>query len=326
MKGNRNRALLHGGRRPDGHGTIIALAENEGMGRQTPRLTLSEHRSRRGRSAAGAVRIVHPFPTLLNVAVTAGLAVVAADGIPEPSTLGRMVIVMLFAQSAIGVTNDLFDRDLDAKTKPWKPLVSGAVRPATATGMALGLIAATAVIAITLGPASFALAMLGMGCGLAYDVRLKRSPLSAIPFMIAIPTLPVWVWVTLDAWEAVLWWLLPLGALIGLSLHLANTLPDIDNDARHGVRGLAHRLGKFGSASIGWGAFALAEAISLAIAPVAGYDLRVYTPAATFGIACLGVAIGLYALRRDEFAFQVGFGAVSIGAGVLAVGWLAAAT
>ena len=79
--------------------------------------------------------------------------------------------------------------------------------------------------------------MLGMACGLAYDVRLKRTVFSAVPFMIAIPTLPLWVWVTLGEWHAALWWLLPLGALIGLALHLANTLPDIDDDAAHGVRG-----------------------------------------------------------------------------------------
>jgi len=310
------------------HGrSIIDIAERMPMKPQAAPLVRRAHGPFEGRSRlALALRIIHPFPTLLNVAATAGLAFVAAHGSPDASDLARMMLVMFFAQSAIGVTNDLFDRDLDAYAKPWKPLIAGAVRPATAIGLALGLIGAAAVVAVTLGAASFALAMLGMTCGLAYDVRLKRSLFSAVPFMIAIPTLPIWVWVTLGEWEAALWWLLPLGALIGLALHLANTLPDIDDDARHGVRGLAHRLGAVGSTAIGWSSFALALAISVALVPALDYDLRVYAPAATFGAACLAGSIALFALRRDGFALQVGFGAIGIGSAVMAVGWLAAVT
>ena len=275
---------------------------------------------------ARAVRIIHPFPTVLNVAATTGLAFVAAGGAPDTSLLIRMMLVMLFAQSAIGVTNDIFDQELDARTKPWKPIVSGAVTRSLAVAMALGLVAGTIATAATLGAASFALAMLGMACGLAYDVRLKRSIFSAVPFMIAIPTLPLWVWVTLGEWQQELWWLLPLGALIGLALHLANTLPDIDDDTQHGVRGLAHRLGGGGSAAVGWSAFALALLISVLLVPALEYDLRVYVPAATLGAACLILAVGLYAVRRDGDALQVGFGAIGIGAAVMAVGWLAAVT
>lgn len=293
-----------------------------------PTLTLTETQRAAPPSAAPrllrALRIVHPFPTLLNVAATAALAFVAARGTPDVRVLATMLLVMLCAQSAIGVTNDLFDRELDARTKPWKPIVAGLVAPGAALLIAVGLIAAACALASTLGLAGFALAVLGMACGLAYDVRLKRTPLSALPFMIAIPVLPVWVWVTLGEWQAVLGWLLPLGALIGLALHLANTLPDIDDDAAHGVAGLAHRLGARGSMVAGWTSFGAALALSAVIVPVAGYDLRVYAPTAAFGLLCLGSSIGLYAMRRDSFALQFGFGALGIGSVVLAAGWLAA--
>lgn len=273
-----------------------------------------------------ALRIIHPFPTLLNVAATAGLAFVAADGAPEASTLVRMMLVMLFAQSAIGVTNDLFDRELDAVTKPWKPIVSGVVPPSTAVALGAALVVATALLAATLGFWSFVLAMMGMICGLAYDARLKRSVFSAVPFMVAIPTLPIWVWVTLGEWDDVLWWLAPLGALIGLALHLANTLPDIDGDTEQGVRGLAHRLGAGGSAATGWSSFGLALLLSFALVPVLDYDLRVYAAAAAFGAVALAASILLYAVRRDAFALQTGFGLVGVASAVVAVGWLAAVT
>ncbi len=199
-----------------------------------------------------AVRIVHPFPTLLNVAATAMLAFVAVGGMPDAALLARMLLTMLFAQCAIGVANDICDESLDAAAKPWKPLPAGLVSRRAATVLASAFIAAAAALASTLGLAGFLLAMLGMACGLVYDVWLKRSIFSAVPFMIAIPTLPLWVWATLGEWQQELLWVIPLGALIGLSLHLANTLPDIDGDRAFGVEGLAHRLGTRGSMLLGW--------------------------------------------------------------------------
>ena len=270
-----------------------------------------------------ALRIVHPFPTLLNVAATGALAFVAAGGAPPPGLLARLLLVMLLAQCAIGVTNDCCDRDLDAATKPWKPIPAGLVRPATAGAQAVALAAAACALAATLGAGGLALAALGLSCGLAYDLWLKRTPFSAVPFMVAIPTLPLWVWTVLGEWRPALWWLLPLGAPIGLALHLANTLPDIDADASQGVRGLAHRLGAARSMAAGWAAFGGALVLSAAIAPLVNYDLALYVPAALAGTACLAASVLAYALRRDAFALQFGFGLLGAGSAVVAVGWLA---
>jgi 4-hydroxybenzoate polyprenyltransferase len=273
-----------------------------------------------------AARVVHPFPTLLNVAATAGLSCVAVRGAPDVPTLARMLLVMLCAQCAIGVTNDYFDRDLDAATKPWKPVAAGLVSAPAAVALALAFLAAAVALAATLGAGGFTLAMVGMACGLAYDVRLKRTFFSAVPYMIAIPVLPLWVWLTLGSWQPVLWWLLPLGALIGLALHLANTLPDLAGDAAHGVMGLAHRLGRRRSTLLTWAAFASALALSGVPAALVRYDLRFYLPGLVAGCAALGANLALYAVRRDQVALRSGFGALSLASAVLAVGWLAAVT
>ena len=295
---------------------------------RAPILTLSDTaavpRVRGARRLVRALRVIHPFPTLLNVAATAALAFVAADGAPDALTLATMLLVMLCAQSAIGVTNDYCDRGLDAASKPWKPIVAGVVRPRDALILAGLLIVAAAGLAATLGPGSLGLAMLGMGCGLAYDVRLKRTAWSALPFMVAIPVLPAWAWLTLGAWEAVLWWLLPLGALIGLALHLANTLPDIDTDASYGIAGLGHRLGARKSMLAAWASFGAALVLSGAIAPVVSYDVRIYATTASLGVLCLVASAGAFLLRRDSFALQFGFGVLGAGSAALAVGWLAA--
>jgi len=276
-------------------------------------------------AAVRAARIVHPFPTLLNAAATAGLAFVASDGSPDTGIVVRMVVVMLLVQCAIGVTNDVFDRELDARTKPWKPIAAGLVTPRAAVVLALAFLVASLALAVTLGPAGFGLAALGAACGMAYDMKFKRTVFSAVPYAVAIPTLPLWVYVSLDRAEPVLWWLLPLGALIGVTLHLANTLPDIEADAANGVRGLAHRLGVTRSMQVSWLMFAAALGLAAALGPFLEADMRWYAGSLATGAACLLAAVRAYAVR-GEAALRLNFAATSIGTAVTAVGWLAAVT
>src|SRR5438874_12194900 len=107
-----------------------------------------------------AARVIHPFPTLLNVAATGALAFVAARGVPDGSVVARMVLLMFCAQSAIGIVNDLCDRELDAATKPWKPIANGLIAPRVAIVGAVGLIVLAIAIGVTLGVASLTLATL----------------------------------------------------------------------------------------------------------------------------------------------------------------------
>jgi 4-hydroxybenzoate polyprenyltransferase len=273
-----------------------------------------------------AARVIHPFPTLLNVAATGGLAFVAARGMPDAWLLGRMLALMFCAQSAIGIVNDLCDRELDAATKPWKPIADGLVSQQVAITGAILLIAAVIGIGASLGAASLALAMLGLGSGLAYDLKLKRSALSAVPYMIAIPTLPLWVWATLGEWQPALWWLVPIGGLIGLALQLQNSLVDFEDDASQGVFGLAHRLGARRSIVVAWSSFGAALVASVALAPALEYDIVPYVVAGAVATLCFALTIAAYAVRRDAMALQMGFGLLGVGSAVLATGWLAAVT
>jgi 4-hydroxybenzoate polyprenyltransferase len=276
--------------------------------------------------SASAIRIVHPFPSLLAAVATVALAFVAADGSPPAGLVLRMAAMMLCAQCAIGVTNDIFDRDLDAATKPWKPVPAGLVSGSTALVLVTALLLSALALAATLGLAGCLLAIAGTACGLAYDVRLKRTALSALPFMAAVPILPIWVWATLGDWENALWWLVPLGALIGLSVHLVNTVPDIEEDRAHGVRGLAHWLGAQRSMQVAWISFGLAILVSALIAPMLDYDLRWYIPAIAAGCAAIAASVGLFTAGRESPAAPLSFGVLAIGAVIVAAGWLAAVT
>ena len=70
-----------------------------------------------------------------------------------------------------------------------------------------------------------------------------------------------------DEFKAEVWiapvWITAAGALLGAGAHFANVLPDLEDDARTGVRGLPHRIGRVGSLVLTWVTL-LAAALSLA--------------------------------------------------------------
>jgi hypothetical protein len=63
------------------------------------------------------------------------------------------------------------------------------------------------VLVAPLGLVTTALAVLGTGVGIGYNVFLKRTAWSWLPYLIALPLLPIWVWTALRGWEARLLWL-----------------------------------------------------------------------------------------------------------------------
>ena len=272
----------------------------------------------------GASRIIHPFPTSLNVVATMALAVIAVDSVPDALTLVRLASAMFFAQAAIGALNDYYDRELDARTKPAKPIVRGLVAPGAALVVTAGCVLAAGAITATFGPLSVAAGAAGLAAGLAYDARLKRSVASALPFMVALPALPFWIWVSLDRFQHELWWLLPFAPLAGLAVHLSNTLPDLESDARAGVRGLAHALGRRVSLALAWGSLAVALAFAAALGAHLDYDWPRFLLGAIPAALLLGLAVSAYALRPGRDALQVGFGLIGIATAALAAGWLAA--
>ncbi len=273
-----------------------------------------------------AARVIHPFPTALNVVATIVLAAIANDGLPAPMVLFRLAAAMFCVQAAIGAMNDYCDRDLDALTKPSKPIVRGAITPGAARFLAALFACGAGLLSATFGPLSVAAGSVGLAAGLAYDLRLKRTVLSAVPFMVALATLPFWVWLSLDRFDIDLWWLLPFAPLAGLAVHLANTLPDLDADARAGVRGLTHTVGRRASIALAWSSLATAIAFALLLGFYLNYQ---WTPIVLGGGAAamlLASAVAAYIHRPDNGALQVGFGLIGMATAVLAAGWLAAVT
>lgn len=80
-----------------------------------------------------------------------------------------------------------------------------------------------------------------------YNLRLKATALSWLPYVAGFGALPAAVALSLPGGPWPRWWTVTAGALLGFAAHLADTLPDIAADRAAGIRGLPHRLGARGT-------------------------------------------------------------------------------
>ncbi|MEJ3743097.1 UbiA family prenyltransferase [Actinomycetes bacterium KLBMP 9797] len=237
------------------------------------------------------LRSWHPEPGL---AVTAAATLLALGVGHGPSGVVRVAATVLASQMAVGWVNDWLDADRDQLVgRADKPLANGLVSR-RAVGLA-GLLAAlaTPLLALTTtGPA--ALCFTGaLVSALLYDWPLKSTPISVLPFAVSFGALPAFVILALPGAPAPPVWIVAAGALLGAGAHFANALPDLDDDARTGVRGLPHRLGPARSRAAA-AALLLATTLTLVFGPAG--------PPSWAGLAAVAAAvvvlpIGWYAGR-----------------------------
>jgi 4-hydroxybenzoate polyprenyltransferase len=179
---------------------------------------------------------------------------------------------MLGGQLAIGAINELVDLPLDAVVKPGKPLPSGDVSVWGARIVAMvGLLLMT-VFGVPFGPMPFALLALGTGLGVAYDLWFKRTSWSWLPYLLALPLLPIWVFAALGRPEPRLLMLYPLGALAAVGVHFAQALPDAESDRQAGLRTATSRLGSERAFTAAWLAVSSAPLLAWGSAAAMGLN------------------------------------------------------
>ncbi len=215
--------------------------------------------------ARGYVRLMHPFPVAMNAVAAVAFAMIAVHGWPGVRVLCIIAAAIIGSQATVGVVNDLRDRDLDAVAKQEKPLVSGraTVRGAACVGVVALIMALVAGAALGRLSLLFVLAM--TAAGLVYDLWLKRTAVSFLPYIFGLPILPIWAWICVRDAPPRLWLTYPLGVLVGFGLHLANALPDAERDAAGGIRGIVQVVGTRAALLLCVGSFALSILIVAAL-------------------------------------------------------------
>jgi 4-hydroxybenzoate polyprenyltransferase len=98
----------------------------------------------------------------------------------------------------------------------------------------------------------FALLGAGTGLGIAYDLWFKRTVWSWLPYLLALPLLPIWVFTALGKPEPRLLLLYPLGALATVGVHFAQALPDVAIDRAAGLPTATTRLGQRLTFVVAW--------------------------------------------------------------------------
>ena len=245
----------------------------------------------------GLLAAAHFGPT---VAVTLVTALLAVAGDLSASTVVIVTAAVFTGQLTIGWANDLLDADRDRSVgRTDKPIASGRVPQS----LVQGALVTAAIACVALSAAAgwrTALVHLGLvvAMGQAYNLGLKATVWSWLPYAVAFGSLPAVVSLAADDPTLAPWWLLAAGATLGVGAHLLNVLPDLDDDEQTGVRGLPHVLGARGSRLLAALLLALAS-LAAGLGPAGNPPTFVLV-----GLAAGAVLLAVAVLGRGRLPFQ----------------------
>jgi len=264
-----------------------------------------------GRRIGGLALACHLGPTL---AVTA-LATALAIGIgANPRTCVLIGAAVLTGQLSVGWSNDWIDagRDLAVGRRD-KPIVTGLVPVSVVRAAAAVALALCVPLSLATGWRAGSVHLIAVAAAWTYNLRLKNSRWSWAPYALSFGLLPAFVALALPGhpWPAA--WALGAAALLGAGAHLANVVPDLEDDRLTGVRGLPHRLGGTRSSLLASSALLAATAL-IVLGPV-GAPTALAWPGlvAAGGIVAAGGVVALTRRRsRVPFYLAIAVAAVDV--------------
>ena len=196
------------------------------------------------RAAWNLLRCSHPEPVFAVSAASGVLALSAGRG----WSTAWVVTAVLAGQLFVGWTNDYLDRDLDQRAgRVGKPVAAGVVPAIQVRNAALLALAACVPLSLTNGWAAGLVHLAAVGVATLYNLGLKGTLASVVPYLLAFGSLPAFVTLGLRPGHLPPLWATLGAALLGAGAHFTQVLPDIEEDRRLGLLGLPQRLGVRGS-------------------------------------------------------------------------------
>lgn len=110
--------------------------------------------------------------------VLAGAVLAGAD--PRDIRLGAVLLAMSLFYVGGMYLNDYFDRAIDARERPERPIPAGAIAAHAVATIGFGLIAAGLLVMVTTGAIAALLALLLGGAIVAYDLHHKGNPFAPV--------------------------------------------------------------------------------------------------------------------------------------------------
>ena len=188
--------------------------------------------------------LLHPIPSLLTTLAALGFAWIFGIGTRD-RRFWWIAAIMLLVQFSISALNEWADADLDRQAGRRRPIPLGLVPRGAALGVAVVCAVGAFLLCVLADLGPFALLLVGIGtaCGWAYDLWLKATPLSFVPFATAFPLMPFWIGVLAGRPLGSLLVLFLGGSVLATAIHLADAVPDLEADRAAGLRTLAVALG-----------------------------------------------------------------------------------
>ena len=187
------------------------------------------------------LRAAHFGPTIIVTATTFLLALSQYSLIDSI----RVAIAIFAGQLVVGWSNDFIDAPLDiAAQRTKKPIVSKEINPEQLKKSIFGALFVALILSLfsPLGLTGTLIHFLGILSATFYNLKLKPTILSPLPYIISFGLLP-WA-IYLPAGNQPPLWLVIDFMLISVAFHFFNVLKDFQWDINQGVLGLPQCLGR----------------------------------------------------------------------------------
>jgi len=274
--------------------------------------------------ALGFYLLSHPVPVMFHILAVTVFTLLAA----WPHFIWSIIVLVIAAHAAmqisIAMLNDYCDRRLDAASKPGKPIPRGLIHAREALIGGFVMIAIMLILLIQLPLLALLVSLCYLVLGQAYNLGLKSTPFSGIVFALAMPLIPLYAFAGIGRVPYVLFWLIPTGFLLGIALNLANSLPDIEQDAANGAKTLAVVLGVKRSFAVCQSMIVLAAAL-IGILRITGLvPARSWIIVLTLILTCLAVEtmVLFFGPERPVETRKSYFYLVALTCILLAGGWI----
>jgi len=157
----------------------------------------------------------------------------------------RVAIAIFAGQLVVGWSNDFIDAPLDiAAHRTKKPIVSKEINPEQLKKSIFGALFAALILSLfsPLGLTGTLIHFLGILSATFYNLKLKSTILSPIPYIVSFGALPWAIYLPVGNQPPL--WLFIDFMLIAVAFHFFNVLKDFQWDINQGVLGLPQRLGR----------------------------------------------------------------------------------
>ncbi len=202
-----------------------------------------------------------PNCVMIGFAVIVG-ELIASTTVPARAAFyGFMTGFLLLAASMI--SNDYFDREIDAINEPQRPLPAGLVKPSDALSFAVILASLGLLFAANSGMATLFIAIVSIIVMMLYNASVKKSGLlgnAFVSYNVAIPFIYGGFAVGSPTWPLGIFALLAF--LSSMGREIVKGIVDVAGDTAKGVRSMAATKGNVNAAKYGCALFTAAVALS----------------------------------------------------------------